>query len=110
MAFVRKKTKVYSWPVEISKPSETKVGEFDKTSFTGKFIRLSRKELDEFESATEFEALKKVLVGWIDINEEDGTPVEFNDKTLKYFAEDIDFVAGVLDAFKKFYANAQMGN
>ena len=110
MAFVRKKTKVYSWPVEISKPSETKVGEFDKTSFTGKFIRLSRKELDEFESATEFEALKKVLVGWIDINEEDGTPVEFNDKTLKEFAEDIDFVAGVLDAFKNFYANAQMGN
>ena len=33
MAFVRKKTKVYSWPVEISKPSETKVGEFDKTTF-----------------------------------------------------------------------------
>ena len=52
----------------------------------------------------------KVLVGWSDVNEEDGTPIEFNDKTLKEFAEDIDFVAGVLDAFKKFYANAQSGN
>ena len=110
MAFVRKKTKVYPWPVEIKTPSQTNIGEFDSTSFTGKFIRLSRKELDEVESATEFDALKKVLVGWIDINEEDGTPVEFNDKTLKEFAEDIDFVAGVLDAFKKFYANAQAGN
>ena len=110
MAFVRKKTKVYSWPVEVKTPSETEVGEFDTTSFTGKFVRLSRKELDSFESATEFDALKKVLVGWKDVNEEDGTPVEFSDKALKEFVEDIDFVAGVLEAFKKFYANAQMGN
>ena len=110
MAFVRKKTKVYPWPVEVKTPSEIKVGEFDTTSFTGKFIRLSRSELDSFESSTEFEALKKVLVGWEDINEEDGTPIEFSDKVLKEFSEDIDFVAGVLEAFKKFYANAQVGN
>jgi len=110
MAFVRKKTKVYPWTVEISQPSETKVGEFETNEFIGKFIRLSRSELNDFESATEFDALKKVLVGWSDVNEEDGTPIEFSDKVLKEFAEDIDFVAGVLDAFKKFYANAQMGN
>ena len=110
MAFVRKKTKVYPWPVEISTPSETQIGEFETTSFTGKFVRLSREELDSFESATEFQALKKVLVGWEDVNEEDGTPIEFSDKVLKEFSEDIDFVAGVLEAFKKFYANAQVGN
>ena len=110
MAFVGKKSKVYSWPVEIKTPSENKIGEFDTTSFTGRFVRLSRKELDSFESASEFEALKKVLVGWEDVNEEDGTPIEFSDKILKEFAEDIDFVAGVLEAFKKFYANAQVGN
>ena len=110
MAFVRKKTKVYPWPVEIRTPSETKIGEFETTTFTGKFIRLSRSELDSFESASEYEALKKVLVGWDNVNEEDGSPIEFSDKALKEFAEDIDFVAGVLDAFKKFYANAQSGN
>jgi len=110
MAFVRKKIKVYPWPVEVKTPSETKIGEFDTTIFTGKFIRLSRPELDSFESATEFDALKKVLVGWEDVNEEDGTPIEFSDKVLKEFSEDIDFVAGVLEAFKKFYANAQVGN
>ena len=43
MAFVRKKTKVYPWPVTVSKPSEEKTGEFDETTFTGKFKRLSRK-------------------------------------------------------------------
>ena len=110
MAFVRKKTKVYPWPVEVQTPSEGKAGEFETTTFTGKFVRLSRSELDSFESATEFEALKKVLVGWEDVNEEDGTPIEFSDKVLKEFSEDIDFVAGVLEAFKKFYANAQVGN
>ena len=110
MAFVRKKTKVYPWPVEVKTPSETEVGEFDTTSFIGKFVRLSRKELDSFESATEFEALKKVLAGWEDVNEEDGTPIKFSDAVLEEFSEDIDFVAGVLDAFKKFYANAQSGN
>ena len=35
MAFVRKKTKVYPWPVEVERPSETIPGEFEKTSFTG---------------------------------------------------------------------------
>jgi len=110
MAFVRKKTKVYPWPVEVQTPSETEIGEFETTTFTGKFVRLSRKELDSFESATEFDALKKVLVGWEDVNEDDGTPIEFSDKALKEFSEDIDFVAGVLEAFKKFYANAQVGN
>ena len=110
MAFVRKKTKVYPWPVEIRTPSETKIGEFETTTFTGKFIRLSRSELDSFESATEFEALKKVLVGWEGLTEEDGTPIQFSKAELKTFAEDTDFVAGVLDAFKKFYSNAQGGN
>ena len=110
MAFVRKKTKVYSWPVQVKTPSETEIGEFETTEFTGKFIRLSRSELDSFESATEYEALKKVLVGWEDLNEEDGTPIQFSKAELKSFAEDTDFVAGVLDAFKSFYANAQSGN
>ena len=76
MAFVRKKTKVYPWPVEVKTPSETKIGEFDSNEFTGKFIRLSRSQLNDFESASEFEALKKVLVGWDGVNEEDGTPID----------------------------------
>ena len=85
MAFVRKKTKVYSWPVEVKTPSETNIGEFDTSKFIGKFKRLSRSELNSFNEESEYKALKE-------------------------FAEDIDFVAGVLDAFKKFYANAQVGN
>ena len=110
MAFVRKKTKVYSWPVEVKTPSETNIGEFDTSKFIGKFKRLSRSELNSFEEDSEFTALEKVLVGWEDLTEEDGTPIKFSKAELKNFSEDTDFVAGVLDAFKKFYANAQVGN
>tara|TARA_R100001163_G_scaffold63970_1_gene57043 strand:+ start:56 stop:388 length:333 start_codon:yes stop_codon:yes gene_type:complete len=110
MAFVRKKTKVYPWPVEIKTPSETKIGEFETSEFVGKFKRLSRSELNSFDDETEFQALEKVLVGWEGLTEEDGTPIQFSKAELKTFAEDTDFVAGVLDAFKKFYSNAQVGN
>ena len=46
MAFVRKKSKVFPWPVEVKRPSEKNLGQFETTSFTGKFIRLTRTELN----------------------------------------------------------------
>ena len=110
MAFVRKKTKVYPWPVEVERPSESIPGEFEKTSFTGKFARLSRTELNKFEDEDEYSALSKILVGWEDVNEEDGTPISFTKPVLKEFTEDVDFVKGVLNAFREFYGNAQSGN
>ena len=110
MAFVRKKTKIYSWPVEVKRPSESVPGEFETTKFIGKFARLDRSSLDKFDNEDEFSALSKILVGWEDVNEEDGTAIEFNKTILKEFSEDVDFVKGVLDAFKAFYGNAQSGN
>jgi len=110
MAFVRKKTKVYPWPVEVKRPSETVPGEFETTKFIGKFARLDRSSLDKFENEDEFSALSKILVGWEDVNEEDDTPITFSKTVLKEFSEDVDFVKGVLDAFKAFYGNAQSGN
>ena len=110
MAFVRKKSKVYPWPVEVKRPSESVPGEFETTKFIGKFARLDRSSLDKFDNEDEFSALSKILVGWEDVNEEDGTAIEFNKTILKEFSEDVDFVKGVLDAFKSFYGNAQSGN
>ena len=110
MAFVRKKSKVYPWPVEVKRPSESVPGEFETTKFIGKFARLDRSSLDKFDNEDEFSALSKILVGWDEVNVEDGTPIHFSKAILKEFAEDTDFVAAVLAAFKKFYANAQSGN
>ena len=110
MAFVRKKTKVYPWPIVVKRPSEDTPGEFEQFEFIGKFLRLSRTELDKFEDEDEFSALEKILVGWEDVNEEDGTPITFSKTALKEFSEDVDFVKGVLEAFKAFYGNAQAKN
>ena len=40
MAFVRKKSKVYPWPVEVKRPSESVPGEFETTKFIGNGDRL----------------------------------------------------------------------
>ena len=110
MAFVRKKSKVYPWPVEVKRPSESVPGEFETTKFIGKFARLDRSSLDKFDNEDEFSALSKILVGWDQVNEEDGTPITFSKTVLKEFADDVDFVQGVLDSYKGFYGNAQSGN
>ena len=57
-----------------------------------------------------YEILDNGGMPWEDVNEEDGTAIEFNKTILKEFSEDVDFVKGVLDAFKAFYGNAQSGN
>ena len=85
MAFIRKKSKVYPWPVEVKRPSESVPGEFETTKFIGKFARLDRSSLDKFDNEDEFSALSKILVGWEDVNEEDGTAIEFNKTILKEF-------------------------
>ena len=110
MAFVRKKTKVYSCPVEVKRPSETVPGEFETTEFIAKFVRLTKTELNGFDEQDEFDALSKILVGWDEVKEEDGSPIVFSKPVLKEFSDDVDFVQGVLDSYKGFYGNAQSGN
>jgi len=110
MAFIRRKSKAYPWPVEIKRPSETNAGEFETDTFTVKFKRLTKKELNAFTEAEEDKALEKIVVSWSDITEEDGTEIPFTKATLKEFSEDIDFVAGVVEAFQKFYTTGKEGN
>ena len=59
MSFIRKKISAYPWPVEIKKPSETKPGEFETSTFIIKFKRLKKSELTKFETDQDFGALKK---------------------------------------------------
>ena len=110
MAFVRKKSKVYPWPVEVKRPSESVPGEFETTKFIASFVRLTKTELDGFDEQDEFSALSKILVDWEDVNEEDGNPITFSKTILKEFSDDVDFVQGVLDRYKGGYGNAQSGN
>jgi len=110
MSFIKKKVSAYPWPVEVKKPSETSPGEFDIHNFTIKFKRLKKSELVKFDAEQDFTALKKIIAGWDQIEDEEGKAIPFCDKELKIFSEDVDFVAGVVTAFSDFYQNAQGKN
>lgn len=110
MAFIRRKSKAYPWPVEIKRPSETNAGEFETEKFTVKFKRLNKKELNTFTDKEDLQALEKIVMGWSEIAEEDGTEIPFTKANLKEFAEDVDFVTGVVEAFQKFYSTGKEGN
>lgn len=112
MAFIKRKLAVYPWPVEVLKPSETNIGEFESITFTVKFKRLKMSELVEFEQGTlePVQALKKILAGWMDYTDEDGNEIPFSDKELKEMAEDTDVVAAITKGFENFYTNGQVKN
>lgn len=110
MAFVRKKVKTFKWPVEVQEPSEKKPGKFEKSEFTAIFKRDKLSELEGVSEAEGVSLLKKVLVGWEGINDEDGDPVEFSEAELDDFLDDVDWLKAVLAAYTKTYGEAQAGN
>jgi len=110
MSFIKKKVSAYPWPVEVKKPSEQSPGEFDTHNFIIKFKRLKKSELVKFEAEQDYGALKKIIAGWDQIEDEEGKAIPFTDKNLRDFSEDVDFVAGVVAAFTDFYQNANAKN
>ena len=110
MAFVRKKVKTFKWPVEVQEPSESKPGKFEKSEFTAVFKRVKMSELEGVTESEGASLLKKVLVGWEGINDEDGDPIEFSEAELEDFADDADWMKAVLAAYTKTYAEAESGN
>ncbi len=110
MAFVRKKVECFPWPIEIRKPSEDKPGEFETSSFTIIFRRLSKTKLEKFGDMNEVKALEQVVTGWSEITDEEGGQIPFSTKVLKEFADDMDFITAVMKAYQDFYGTAQTKN
>ena len=109
MAFVRKKNKNFKWPVEVKEPSSDRPGEFDTSEFVAIFKRVKMSELEKMGDATGLPFLEKILVGWEGI-EEDGEPLAFSKELLKEFADDVDWLKSVLNAYTSTYSEAETGN
>ena len=62
MSFIKKKVSAYPWPVEIKKPSEEIIGEFETHKFTIRFKRLAKKDLNDFQDKEDYEALKTLIL------------------------------------------------
>ena len=110
MAFVRKKVKTFKWPVEVQEPSESKPGKFEKSEFTAIFKRVKLSELEGISDSESISMLKKVLVGWEGITDEDGDPVKFSRAELDSLADDVDWLKAVLSAYTATYSEVQAGN
>lgn len=109
MAFVRKKNKNFKWPVEVKEPSPDRPGEFDTSEFVAIFKRVKMSELEKMGDATGLPFLEKILVGWEGI-EEDGEPLAFSKELLKEFADDVDWLKSVLNAYTNTYSEGEAGN
>ena len=111
MAFVRKKNKHFKWPVVVREPSETNAGEYAENEFIAIFARLTRTEYAKLgETNDELESLKKILKGWEQLEEEDGTPVKYSTNNLKALLEDPFWTTAVLDSYGKALEESKLKN
>lgn len=87
--FTLKKPGRYIWPVAFKIPGEN--GSLQEFTFTAEFRHLPQTDLDSmwkkvFATPAEIsdeEVVKKVLIGWKDVQDENGAVVPFNDDTLQ---------------------------
>jgi len=110
MAFVRKKVKTFKWPVKVQEPSDTKPGEFETSEFIAIFKREKMSKLQESDETDSLGLLRKVLVGWEGIVDEDDKEVPFSDEVLQEQADDADWIKAVLNTYTATYAEAEAGN
>ena len=110
MAFVRKTVKTFKWPVKVKEPSADRAGEFDTFEFVALFKRVKLSEIEQMGDDSGLPLLKKVLVGWEGIEDEDGNEVPFSSKELELFADDVDWLKAVLSAYTNTYAEGEAGN
>ena len=110
MAFVRKKVKTFKWPVQVQEPSDTKPGEFETSEFIAVFKRVGMSKLQDSEVVDNISLIRKVLVGWEGIVDEDGEEVPFSDEVLAEQVDDADWIKAVLSTYAATYAEAEAGN
>jgi hypothetical protein len=108
MAFVRKKVKVFSWPVNIEEPSDG--GTFDTVTFDAKFKRVGRKEFQKLGEKGELDLLKVIMVGWEGIQDEDGKELPFSIEAMRDLSDDPYWIRGVLKAYTETFEGARQGN
>lgn len=108
MAFVRKSSGTYKWPLIVRYPSETKIGAFDEHPMTVTFRRL---KASETAGLNNFDLMVKAVAGWSDYNDAAGEPVPFSTEALQeIMKEDEFFMICLVDCYLEAFAKARTGN
>lgn len=97
MAFIRKKSNTFKWPVTISYPTDG--GRYETESFDAVFKRMGRKEFQKVVEKGDNELVETVLKGWEGITDEAGKEIPFSVGELKELMDDPDFHRGVIQAY-----------
>ncbi len=107
MAFIRKKSRTFKWPVNVEEPTDG--GTFETSTFDAVFKRVGRAEFAKLSEKGDLDLLKAIVTGWEGISDEAGKDIPFSIEALKEFADDPYWIRGVLKAYTETF-DAGRGN
>lgn len=97
MAFVRKKSSSFKWPVTVEFPVDG--GRFETESFDALFRRIGRKEFQKLLDKGDVELIEAVMEGWEGVKDESGKDIAFTPAALKDMLDDPCFTKGVITSY-----------
>lgn len=97
MAFVRKKSSTFKWPVTVEFPVDG--GRFESESFDAVFKRIGRKEFQKLLDKGDLDLIEAVLVGWEGVKDESAKDIPFTSAALKDMLDDPCFTKGIITAY-----------
>jgi len=104
--FVLKQSDSYDWTVKVDFPVSG--DKYQTQSFKAEFNRLSQTRIEELQKQVEEEQIsgkdfvKEIVIGWKEVNDENGQPIEFSPAALEKLC-DIPIVARAI--VKAFFAS-----
>lgn len=108
MAFVRKKSSTFKWPVTVEFPVDG--GRFEKETFDAVFKRIGRSDFQKLVDKGDTDLIEAVMVGWEGMQDEAGKELAFSPSNLKEQIEDPYWNRGVIGAYLKSLEGASAKN
>jgi hypothetical protein len=99
MAFVRKKSSTFKWPVTVEFPVDG--GRFEKETFDAVFKRIGRSDFQKLVDKGDTDLIEAVVAGWEGMQDESGKDLPFSLSALKEQLEDPCWTRGVIGAYLK---------
>lgn len=99
MAFVRKRSGTFKWPVTVEFPVDG--GKFEKELFDAIFKRIGRSDFQDLADKGDVDLIEAVLVGWEGMQDEEGDDIPFSHSALKEQLDDPCWTKGVIAAYLK---------
>jgi hypothetical protein len=105
MTLVLRKTSANTikWPIMVKKPCDG--GSFKEVKFTAIFKEIGRDEFNSLVEEGDVALTDMVLLGWEDVQDEEGIDVPFNEENKKALLNDFTVIKSVIQT----YGNMIMG-